>query len=53
MIKYIAYIRHILVGAYRGGVKDTRLDAKAKDTGASVLQKEEGSSKIFFRRSQR
>ena len=31
----------------RGGVEDTRLEDKAKDTGASVLQKK--SSKFFIR----
>ena len=58
---------HILsfISTTRGGVKDTRLEtkAKAKDTDANVLQKKKGfqnffqaiskkrSSKIFFRRS--
>ena len=36
----------------RGGVEDTRLETKAKDTGASVLQKKK-VFKIFFRRSQK
>ena len=41
-------VRRTLIS--RGGVQNTRLEAKAKDTGASVLQKNR-SSTFFFRRS--